>query len=302
MPPEANQPVYVMAPAPSNGLGQAGFIVSLVGWFTLGLLCPIGLILSFFGLFRRPRGFATAGVILGLVGSIVFVIIGLVLTVAVTAAVFSGSALYMALNDPEQFELAADMTEIVTAAESYRSDNHVPPPSLTTLGLDPDALKDPWDSPYEYVLKNDSRCGFDVISRGPDHRLGSEDDITLTSLDQLFSNYIQVNKTKLGNGGRMEIKIGSRTIELLADEKGSTITIHAGDKVIRLNGTSGGQGSLKVRSADGSSKFELADATVRSVEPEPNDAASQPAGAAAPASAPAATEPVVEADSAESMD
>lgn len=34
----------------SNGLGAAGFIVSLVGFPTCGLLSPIGLLLSFLAL------------------------------------------------------------------------------------------------------------------------------------------------------------------------------------------------------------------------------------------------------------
>jgi hypothetical protein len=59
-------------PPRTNGLGIAGFIISLVGLvFTLGFLCPIGLLLSFIALFRAPRGFAVAGFILGLIGSII---------------------------------------------------------------------------------------------------------------------------------------------------------------------------------------------------------------------------------------
>ena len=45
----------------TNGLGLAGFIVSLVGICSGGVLSPIGLVLSIVGLFREPRGFAIAG-------------------------------------------------------------------------------------------------------------------------------------------------------------------------------------------------------------------------------------------------
>ncbi|MBY0307701.1 MAG: DUF4190 domain-containing protein, partial [Phycisphaerales bacterium] len=66
--------------ARSNGLGVAGFIVSLAGWFVGGVLCPVGLVLSLFALGKRPRGFAVAGVVVGLLGTIgwvlVFVFVG----------------------------------------------------------------------------------------------------------------------------------------------------------------------------------------------------------------------------------
>src|SRR4051794_20572043 len=61
-------------PAPTNGLGIAGFVVSLVGLIlTGGILCPIGLLLSLFALFRRPRGFAIAGFIIGIIGSLALI-------------------------------------------------------------------------------------------------------------------------------------------------------------------------------------------------------------------------------------
>ena len=46
------QNVYVDAP-PTNGLGTAGFVVSLAGLLcTAGFLSPVGLLLSFFALFK----------------------------------------------------------------------------------------------------------------------------------------------------------------------------------------------------------------------------------------------------------
>lgn len=53
----------------SNGLGTAGFVVSLLGFLTCGLICPLGMLLSFFGVFSRPRGLAIAGFVLGVIGS-----------------------------------------------------------------------------------------------------------------------------------------------------------------------------------------------------------------------------------------
>ena len=64
-----------------NTIGLVGFIVSLVGWLTAGALCPIGFLLSFIGVFKQPRGFSIAGLIIGGIGSVVgvFVVGGLVL-------------------------------------------------------------------------------------------------------------------------------------------------------------------------------------------------------------------------------
>jgi hypothetical protein len=63
-------PRYLPAPA-SNDLGLAGFIVSLLGLvLSGGLLCPVGLVLSAMALRREPRGFAVAGFVIGLVGTL----------------------------------------------------------------------------------------------------------------------------------------------------------------------------------------------------------------------------------------
>jgi hypothetical protein len=66
-----------------NGFGVAGFIISVLAIITCGLLSPIGLLVSLFGLFRRPRGFAIAGTVLGLLGT---VIVGSVVAMMVLAA------------------------------------------------------------------------------------------------------------------------------------------------------------------------------------------------------------------------
>jgi hypothetical protein len=62
-----------------NVAGVVGFIVSLVGLLcTLGLLAPIGMLISVVGLFgkNKPKGFAIAGTIIGLIGTLFAVVIG----------------------------------------------------------------------------------------------------------------------------------------------------------------------------------------------------------------------------------
>src|SRR3954462_5124305 len=85
MPPPGQQPMQPQTPTnytvvnapPTNGLGLAGFITSLVGIVTCGVLSPVGLLLSLIGLLKSPRGFAVAGTVLGLIGSVWAVVAGI---------------------------------------------------------------------------------------------------------------------------------------------------------------------------------------------------------------------------------
>ena len=64
---------------PSNGVGTAGFVLALIGLFlswipVLGwMIWFLGLILSFCGIFRTPKGLAIAGLIISLIDFIVLV-------------------------------------------------------------------------------------------------------------------------------------------------------------------------------------------------------------------------------------
>ena len=64
--------VVVQQSPPSNGVGMAGFICSLLSIVTCGLLFPIGLLLSLIGLCFKPRGFALAGVFISLGGCLLY--------------------------------------------------------------------------------------------------------------------------------------------------------------------------------------------------------------------------------------
>jgi hypothetical protein len=237
-----NVPVYYLPPT-SNGLGLAGFVVSLVGLLSLGILCPIGLILSLFALAKRPRGFAVAGVILGLLGSCGGIIAVVAIVGAVAAAITLGSMAYVALNDPEHLEVSTDLSEIGQAVERARTPEGYPPAALTTLRLDSDILLDPWGRPYEYHLVTE-QPGYEVTSWGPDGKAGTDDDIALSKLDELWENYLQVNQTSTKDGGTMEIKVGSKTVTLIGGPDSGIVRVNTGDRVIELIG---GQGKGKVR-------------------------------------------------------
>lgn len=74
----------------SNGIGTAGFVIALIaiflGWVpVLGwILWLLGLIFSFVGVFKTPKGLAIAGLIISL--------IGVILLIAVFGAILGGAA------------------------------------------------------------------------------------------------------------------------------------------------------------------------------------------------------------------
>lgn len=102
------QPVQVFVQAPeTNGLGTAGFIVSLVSFFLCGLSSPIGLLMSGLALFKRPRGMAIAGTILGLLGSAWLFIGGFAILAGFAALIFGASEASRAVHEQIQNEAMA---------------------------------------------------------------------------------------------------------------------------------------------------------------------------------------------------
>ncbi|MDR3269436.1 MAG: DUF4339 domain-containing protein [Tannerella sp.] len=82
----------IINPAQSNGIGTAGFVMALIALFLswipiLGwILWILGLILSFAGLFKNPKGLAIAGFVISLIDLIIL------LVVVASMAAFLGSA------------------------------------------------------------------------------------------------------------------------------------------------------------------------------------------------------------------
>ncbi len=60
----------------SNGVGTAGFVLALIalflGWVPIlgWVVWVLGLILSFVGVFKKPKGMAIAGLVISLIGII----------------------------------------------------------------------------------------------------------------------------------------------------------------------------------------------------------------------------------------
>ena len=79
-----SQQTVILQQAPSqgsNGLGTAGFILALLAlifcWVPVldWILWILGLVLSFCGVFKAPKGLAIAGLVISLIGLILIVVV-----------------------------------------------------------------------------------------------------------------------------------------------------------------------------------------------------------------------------------
>ncbi len=166
----------VSPPPPPSAAGIAGFVISVVGWAFCGLLCPVGLIVSFFGLGREPRGLAIAGLVVGALGSLWLVVAGVIAVTLFGALGFGVFAVAKSAGGlVEALEMGADADEIRTAVFG-----RVPPPmlpfSLHGLGLGVETLTDPWGTQYRYRPAADM-ASFHLRSAGPDTMFGTSDDV-----------------------------------------------------------------------------------------------------------------------------
>tara|TARA_B100001939_G_scaffold341589_1_gene351430 strand:+ start:459 stop:746 length:288 start_codon:yes stop_codon:yes gene_type:complete len=65
----------------SNGIGTAGFVLALIalflGWipFLGWIIWLLGLIFSFVGVFKSPRGLSIAGLIISFIGIIMLIVV-----------------------------------------------------------------------------------------------------------------------------------------------------------------------------------------------------------------------------------
>lgn len=75
----------------SNGVGTAGFVLALIalffGWIPIlgWILWLVGMILSFIGVFKKPRGLSIAGLIISFIGVILIVFVFALLGIAAAA-------------------------------------------------------------------------------------------------------------------------------------------------------------------------------------------------------------------------
>lgn len=146
-----------------NGLAVVGFVFSL-----LGPLALIGVIISAIALRRRPRGFAVAGVIVGLVM--------LVLSALCIGAVGWSVSLSLQIQ-PKQEEIIGDYLAIQTAVETYKTNNAgALPPDLASLGLGTGVTTSPFGDTYHYET---SGTNWTIGFEGEDGVRDTQDDTRL---------------------------------------------------------------------------------------------------------------------------
>lgn len=79
---------FVQRESQSNGIGIAGFVLAVLalflGWvpFFGWIIWLLGLILSFVGIFRTPKGLAIAGLVISLIGLIIFILLATIFAAA----------------------------------------------------------------------------------------------------------------------------------------------------------------------------------------------------------------------------
>lgn len=277
-----NDDVRVIYGEESNTLGIVGFVLALVGLFTGGILSPVGLVVSLIALGRHPRGFAWAGVIVGLIGSCGGVVLFLIFGAALFAALGVGvaAAVYAGLSDPARAEVTADMLVVATQVERTREESGYLPADLTGLDLDPEVLTDPWGNRYRYFLQEEEP-GFNLISAGEDGLAESEDDIRLTDLDELwrdvhvdFEDFAE-SRVVENPDGTVDVDLGDGRVRVHVNERTNEVTLRLGDRTIHVDGD-------RVRTT-GPDAPDSPDAPVLPDSPEIPDAPDAPGGPDGPA-------------------
>lgn len=153
--------------APSNGIGTAGFVVSLVGLVSCGILCPLGLVLSLFGLGKEPRGLAIAGTIIGALGSL-WVLVFVLFFGAIMAAVGLGAA--AAIDQAQQKQETEQAAESILSI--YRTTGSIPD---DVTGASAVRAHTKAGAAFGFERENDTI--FYITHPGDDGLGGTEDDI-----------------------------------------------------------------------------------------------------------------------------
>ncbi len=163
--------------ASSNPLGIAGFVVSLAGLLlTCGVLCPVGCVLSLFGLRRQPRDFAIAGVAIGAVGTLLAVVAAIFVVKALDLRERGGGDGSFEFEGPRvSTELTLSMAEELIDLENEEK-GRLPADEDGTALLE--SMTDGWGRALRYERGGD--VGYTIRSAGPDGAFGTGDDVTAT--------------------------------------------------------------------------------------------------------------------------
>jgi len=171
----------------TNVLGAWGFGISLFGLLmTFGLLCPLGLMLSFLGLFAKKRGIAIAGTIIGGIGtSIVAVGIG-------SIAMAASAVHHYQVEVPKIEQTRAVLDQACVEIESYRQENNKLPEGIEGNKL---VLKfeDAYGNAVRYEPEEDGK--FAIRSAGTDGQFDTRDDLRTLNTERALNEPIASHTT-----------------------------------------------------------------------------------------------------------
>ncbi|MFN3168441.1 MAG: DUF4190 domain-containing protein [Phycisphaeraceae bacterium] len=159
-------------PPPSNGLGIAGFVVSLTGLVvTGGFVCPLGVILSLVALRKQPRGFAVAGLITGLLGCALAALVVL----AIAGVVGAGTAFMQGFSG--QINTSMTMDSASWDIDSHFANNQNTLPDQATGDAIVGVYVDDWGTALRYEPLANSTQDYRLRSAGTDQQFNTLDDI-----------------------------------------------------------------------------------------------------------------------------
>ncbi len=172
--PTPQHPPSAYQPPPSNGIGITGFVVSLSGLLLCaGFLCPIGLLLSLIGLGKEPRGFAIAGTIIGLLGSL----IALFIVLAIAGVISTGGSMFNFFSSQWQTQMTMDSASWEIDRHYTNNNNTLPDQATGTGIIANNGYYDDWGMLLEYRPVTGSTSDYEIVSAGPDMQFGTNDDI-----------------------------------------------------------------------------------------------------------------------------
>lgn len=157
------------ASQPTNGLGIAGFVLSLVGiLLTCGTLNVISLPVSLVALAWKPRGMAIAGTIISLIGVAFLALIGW----GIVATIIWGKGVADEIGKVIQTQSV--ISESKNAIENHRLEHNTLPDGIEGNKLVVEK-KDGWGTELRYEVEGDS---YLIRSAGPDKQFDTSDDLT----------------------------------------------------------------------------------------------------------------------------
>jgi len=165
------EPLYIGFDKPRrvNALGIAGFVLSILGVLTFGLLSPIGLLFSLLGMVRSPRGFAATGTLLGLLGTSFWALL-----------------IYAVVHADHSRVMQAELTRgrQATVQQIDEVNKQINEFIMQNGGELPDEIEgnrlavqnqDAWGQELQY---QPTKQGFIILSAGPDKKFQTRDDVS----------------------------------------------------------------------------------------------------------------------------